>query len=444
MPISAGKRIGFVTARAAGNDGVSLESAKWAEILASYMHSTYWCGGKIDRDPDCSMEVPEAFFEHPRNVDINNRIWGRRTRSRVVTELIHSLFHDLKESLYRFVDRFGIEILIAENVLSLPMHLPLGIALTEFLAETGLPAIAHHHDFYWERPRFSVNSVQDYHDMAFPPNLPNLQHVVINSEAQRDLGLRKGVHAILVPNVLDFENPPPPIDAYAADVRDAIGLERDDVFILQPTRVVPRKGIEHAIELVRQLKNPKIKLVVAHEAGDEGLSYREALLEIARNAGVDLRFFAHRVAGARGKTNGIKRYTLWDVYPHADLITYPSLYEGFGNAFLEAAYYRKPILVNRYSIYVADIEPMGFRTITMDGYLTPRLVDSVNQVLNDPSLREEMTSHNYEIGKRFFSYSVLRRKLRTLITNVTGLDSMQGQAPTTVSIRLRSFTARSA
>ncbi len=268
--MDAGKRIGFVCTRAAGTDGVSLESAKWAQILAHYDHSSYWFAGKLDRDPSISMLVPEAFFDHPRNVAVNERIWGHRTRSREITGAIHGLFRDLKESLYRFVDRFGIEVIIAENVLSLPMNLPLGIALTEFLAETGLPAIAHHHDFYWERSRFSVNPVQDYLDMAFPPSLPNIQHVAINSAGQRDLGLRKGVHAILVPNVLDFENPPPPVDEYSADIRQEIGLKPDDLLILQATRVVPRKGIEHAIELVRQLDNPKIKLVVSHEAGDEG------------------------------------------------------------------------------------------------------------------------------------------------------------------------------
>ena len=37
--------------------------------------------------------------------------------------------------------------------------------------------------------------------------------------------------------------------------------------------------------------------------------------------------------------------------PHADLVTYPSTFEGFGNAFLEAIYYCRPIVVNTYSIY---------------------------------------------------------------------------------------------
>jgi hypothetical protein len=48
---------------------------------------------------------------------------------------------------------------------------------------------------------------------------------------------------------MDFENPPSPPDDYASDVRQALEIKDDELFILQPTRVVARKGIEHAIEL---------------------------------------------------------------------------------------------------------------------------------------------------------------------------------------------------
>ena len=58
-----------------------------------------------------------------------------------------------------------------------------------------------------------------------------------------------------------------------------------------------------------------------------------------------------------------KIYTLEDIYPHADLVTYPSNFEGFGNAFLEAIYYKKPIVVNTYSIYSMDIKPKEFKVI---------------------------------------------------------------------------------
>ncbi len=77
--------------------------------------------------------------------------------------------------------------------------------------------------------------------------------VVINSSAQNQLALRRGIGATLIPNVMNFEKPPAPPDAYAADVRSALGVAEDELFVLQPTRVVQRKGIEHAIELVARL-----------------------------------------------------------------------------------------------------------------------------------------------------------------------------------------------
>lgn len=419
------ERIGFISTRFAGTDGVSLESAKWAQVLWDHRHISYWYAGLLDRAPDISMCIPEAYFNHPENTWINERIWGRTQRDREVTGRIHALARYLKDTIYQFVETFDISILIIENAVTIPMHVPLGIGITEFLSETHLPAIAHHHDFYWERSRFSVTAVHDYLDMAFPPRDPELQHVVINQTAQEEISWRKGVPSVLVPNVLDFENPPPPTDAYALDIRQEIGIAPEDVMILQPTRVVPRKGIEHAIRLVGRLNDPKYKLVVSHEAGDEGLEYHERLLELAQEEAVDLRFIATRIGEIRQlDSEGNKIYTLWDLYPHADLITYPSLYEGFGNAFLEATYFRIPVLINRYSIFTRDIEPKGFKLAVMDGFLTHEVVEEVRRQLEDHAYRQEVLDHNYEVAKRFYSYSVLRRSLRTLITNITGLSEL--------------------
>ncbi len=418
------RNIGFVSTRFAGTDGVSLESAKWARLLWDHSHISYWYAGKLDREPSTSMLVPEAYFYHSDNVAINEQVFGRRRRPPEVTRKIYDMAEYLKGTLYEFVEKFTIDILVVQNALCLPMHIPLGLALTHFIAETEIPTIAHHHDFYWERPRYSVNAVGDFLAMAFPPSLPSIQHATINTAAQQDLSWRKGASSILVPNVLDFENPPPAPDQYAQDFREAIGIAPDDILFLQPTRVVPRKGIEHAIALLSQLKNPKCKLVVTHASGDEGLEYQDALIELAADHGVDLRFVHTRVTETRSTdAMGQKTYSLWDVYPHADFVTYPSLYEGFGNALLEAFYFRKPVLVNRYSIFIADIEPKGFRVITMNGYITRKVIDQVKRVIEDEKYREEMVNHNYELGKAFFSYSVLRRKLRSMISNITGTES---------------------
>ena len=418
-----GKNIGFISTRFSGTDGVSLESAKWAEVLEANGHQCYWFAGELDREAGKSLLVEEAHFEHETVKWVQDRAFGRKGRKAVVTDMIHALRSLLKVRLYEFIEKFNLDLLIAQNSLTIPMHIALGLAITEVVAETEIPIIAHHHDFYWERVRFSVTSVHDYLQMAFPPNLPNIQHAVINSAAQEELALRTGIASIVIPNVLDFENPPQVDHDYTADFRREIGLEESDIMILQPTRIVQRKGIEHAIELVKMLGERKYKLIISHEAGDEGYDYAEWLRDHAREHQVDLRLIATRVADRRRVNDqGERQYTLWDVYPHADFITYPSLHEGFGNAFLEAVYFKKPILINRYATFIRDIEPKGFNLIVMDGFLTKKNVQQVREVLNSPQIKEKMVHHNYETAKRHYSYALLRRWLSAILINFFGID----------------------
>ena len=410
--------IGFLSTRLAGTDGVTLETAKWAKVCQQLGHKVFFCAGQLEDGLSPSLLVPEAHFTHPAVLAIQNKCFGVRTRPAHISDQIHELSRGLKVSIREFVSKYAIDVLVPQNVLAIPMHLPLGVAMTEFIAETGIPTIAHHHDFYWERQRFLINGVQDILDAAFPPNLGSIKHVVINTPARRELAQRKGVPSSLIPNVFDFDAEPPGTDEYARDLREQIGVEPDDILILQPTRIVSRKGVEHAIELVRRLKDPRAKLVVSHSAGDEGMEYFQWLTDLAKSQGIDMRFVANRFSETRKfDERGGKIYTLWDIYPHADLITYPSSYEGFGNAFLEAVYFRKPIVVNRYSVYMVDIEPLGFETITMDGYVTEGVVNHARRILQDLDLRKQMTDRNYSIAKRHFSMTVLRKKLQLLLAD---------------------------
>ncbi len=414
--VPLGKNIGFVSTRFSGTDGVSLEACKWALLFAENGCRCFWFSGETDQEKAKSRIVPEAHFQHEKNRWINEQVIGARRRTPLVTRTIHELRSLLKAQLHRFFEQFDIDLVVAENVLTIPMHVPMGLALTEAIAETQIPTISHNHDFFWERMRYAVNAVGDYLRMAFPPNLPNLRHVVINSEAQEQLALRAGVASTIIPNVLDFEHPPAVHSAGTRMLRESIGLAETDRLVLQPTRVIRRKGIEHAISLVRALDDPRNKLVVSHEAGDEGFEYARWLEETAAEQGVDLRFVRHRI-GDPWTENGRDTCpcTLWDVYPHADFITYPSLYEGFGNAFLEAVFFQKPMLINRYSTFVRDIEPLGFDLIVMDGYLTRDVVAQVGAVLEDSDRREAMVRRNYAVAARHFSYGVLADKLNVVL-----------------------------
>jgi glycosyltransferase involved in cell wall biosynthesis len=298
------------------------------------------------------------------------------------------------------------------------MHIPLGLAITEVIAETGVPAIGHHHDFFWERQRFLMSGVDDYLDMAFPPRLHSINHVVINTEARAQLGRRRGLSSTVIPNVYDFAAQPRGIDEYNHTLRADLGMGEGDFLFLQPTRVIARKGIEHAIELASRLSERRVKLLVSHQERDEGSDYFRRIVEYAGFLKVDLVAGSPLLGTSRGtRPEGGKIYDLWDCYANADLVTYPSAYEGFGNAFLEAIFYKKPLMVNRYSIFESDIEPIGFKTALMDTYITDETVRHVRRFLDEPELRREATERNFELGKKYFSYELLEQRLRTVIMN---------------------------
>jgi glycosyltransferase involved in cell wall biosynthesis len=414
------RRIGFVATRLRGTDGVTLEAAKWIQVLESEGHRCFFLSGEGDGGGAGAVVVPEMHFQHPEVQEIYLTAFTSRIRPQATTERIHQLAQHLRQAIARFVEAFDVEILIVENALAIPLNLPLGLALTEYIAETGIPVIGHHHDLFWERKRFLVNCVWDYLNMSFPPHLPSIQHVVINSSASNQLSLRTGVSPVIIPNVMDFERPPDPADGYAENIRVDLGLRPGEYLVLQPTRIVQRKGIEHAIDLVDRLPLEAC-LVVTHASGDEGHGYEEYLRRLASRLKARVNFEADIIRSERGETaGGGKVYSLGDAYQAADLVTYPSTIEGFGNAFLEAIYHRRPLVVNNYSIFATDIRPKGFRVIEFDGYITDETVWWTQRLLKDPALTSEMTEHNYQLARRHYSYAVLRRHLRTLLANVFG------------------------
>lgn len=423
------RRAAFISTRIAGTDGVSLEIAKWAEVLERLGIECYYLAGECDRPAQRSALIEYGHFQHPEILDISQRAFESERRTRELTDDIMRITRHIRDQLCQSLDDLKIDAIIPENALTIPMNIPLGIAIVQVVQEGGLPCVAHHHDFYWERPRFLVNAVDDLIRYAFPPALPQVQHVVINSLASEEFSRRTGLSCRIIPNVMDFANPPPEADAYAREFRREIGLKDGEALILQPTRVVARKGIEHSVELIRRLGSDSAKLVITHASGDEGDTYGQRIREYAEIMGVEVLYVDNRIAEQRGVSpDGKKLFTLADAFSQADLVSYPSLYEGFGNAFLEAVYYRCPILCNRYSIYRTDIGPCGFRTVEFDDYLTTETVDEVRRVLDDAALRREMADTNYRLAEQFFSFEVLEDELNVLVRRPQNIYRLAGRS----------------
>lgn len=408
-----GSRIGFISTRFSGIDGVSLESEKWAEVLRRNGNACFWFGGELDTGGEGGMEVPLAHFQHPDILALHRQLFGVSERSPELTETVHHIRRRLKVELQAFIDRFSLQILVVENALTIPLNIPLGLALTETIAERALPVVAHHHDFFWERDRFAVNAVGDFLRMAFPPALPMIRHVVINSEAQAQLAHRCGIASTVIPNIMDFDaRVPAPPDT----LRKQLGFAAGDIVIFQPTRIIQRKGIEYAVDLIRDLEDPRCKLLITHEAGDEGFDYRDHIVRYARKNRVDMCLKPIEFSARNGGRSLFERHSaLWDCYQMADFVTFPSLVEGFGNAFLEAVFFGKPLLVNRYATFIRDIEPLGFDLVLIDGFVGDNTVQEVRNILDSPLRRRQIAETNFSVARDHFSYAVFEDLLRPLL-----------------------------
>lgn len=428
--------VGFVSTRFAGTDGVSLETAKWATVMERLGHRAFYFCGVSDRPAAVSRVVPEAFFGHPDIAAINRAVFASHgvapefaaargltvvVRPAAISSRIQELQGHLKSELYAFSREFQLDLLVIENASAIPLNLPLGLAISEFIAETGMPTIGHHHDLPWERQRFLVNGVADIIAAAFPPVHAAIRHVVINSIQALELASRRGVTARVIPNTMDFDRPPAPVSTEViAAARADLGLAAGELLLLQPTRIVARKGIEHAIEFTRRLDRPA-RLVISHTAGDEGSAYEQRIRGYADLLGVKLVLAADLVTES-GKPSqaGGRRYTLDELYEAADFVTYPSQFEGFGNAFLEAVFHRRPILVSNYSTYEVDLRPRGFRVVWFDEFISEGTLDQARRLLDDQAEAARWAASNYEVGRAHFSFAVLERHLTDLIVDCFG------------------------
>jgi glycosyltransferase involved in cell wall biosynthesis len=421
-------RIGIIIGRIGDVDGVSLETEKWITVLKEMGHEIYLLSGRYRKSilgkeyetlmpglsffsPECEWEQDRAFFYPPDDPS-------------ELLEHLHRVSDGWAIRMFKWVMLNKIEVIVSENASALPSHLSMGMAIKKLVEHTGVRIICHDHDFYWERGKRYVTpfpEVEKIMKETFPLQIPHAKHAVINSPSKKALKERFGMNGVIVvPNVMDFDQPYGEVDEYNKDLLKSLGIGKRDIPLFQVTRIVERKGIETALELLERFEDERIKLVITGSAkDDERKGYYKTLIRIINKKKLNGRaIFAHqRILNDRGTTpQGEKIFNLSDAYAHATASTYFSKYEGFGNAFLEAVLSKTPIFVNNYPpVYWPDIGSKGFKTVMLENNkLTDEAVAEATKILHNKKLQKEIVEHNYNLGKYLFSFDVLREKLEIL------------------------------
>lgn len=351
---SRAPRVAIVSFRLGGPDGVSVEAAKWGWAFGQLGYDVYTVAGEgaVDRVVPGLMAGPITTGRPAPPLDLD----------------------DLRDALA------GAELVVLENLCSLPLNLEASRATAELLA--GRPVILRHHDLPWQQAKYAW--------APDPPSDPDWRHVTINDLSRRQLAA-KGIDAQTIFNRFDPE--PPPGDREG--VRRTLGVDEDQLVLLQPTRAIRRKNIPASIALAKALGAFLWVLGAAEE------DYAPELAELLASAPVPLH---HGPVPPIGKTTGVEH-----AYAACDLVSFPSIWEGFGNPPLEASAHRCPVAVGPYPVG-QELVQLGFRWF--DASEPKPIADWMAQADHDTLL-----DHNAALVRTHFSLTDLPERLSTLISD---------------------------
>jgi hypothetical protein len=337
--------------RLGGADGVSVEATKWEWALGVLGFSTRRIAGEICGPPRQDDVVLPGFAIHAPAGAADA--------------------HGLAAALD------GADLVVVENLCSLPLNAGASLAASEAIARHRGRVAFRHHDLPWQRAALAgIRGV--------PPDLPGALHVVLSDRSRGELAAR-GITAHTIRNAFDVDAPP----GDRARTRAELGFGDDDLVVLQPTRAIARKnvpgGLRFGEELAALLPRRRVVYWLTGPAED---GYGSELARVTAATALPLVLGRARSAP--------------DAYAAADVVAFPSTWEGFGNPVVETAIARRPLAAGSYPV-LDEILASGLHVFDVD---RPEEVAAFLQAPN-PAMLER----NVEVARRDFSLRDLPGRL---------------------------------
>jgi glycosyltransferase involved in cell wall biosynthesis len=450
--------IGIVHYRVGRTDGVSLEIEKRRQILTDLGYNVILISGPLEAGAD--RVIPELEFDTPfiRAIKENSfAFFNHRSMSdKHLMEKIEFISSAITKQFLALHAEYRFSALLVHNIYSHGRHIAAASAFSRIAKQLGIPIIATNHDYYWERDEYQQSTsslIEDYLQSYVPPALANVHHISINSLAAGQLKSSRKIDSTVLPDIFDFDQPMWQADSFNLDFRKHIGMNSNDLLILQATRVVERKAIELAVDFVREINKRKTKLtgkklyngriltpeskvvfVLAGYAEKSAKAYLHKILNYAKEQQIEILNISEMIGSKRSEGLTKKQYSLWDAYVHADVITYPSLVEGWGNQFIEAVFARKPVVLFEYPVFKADIKPEGYHYVSLgdmiaatdeDGlvHIAPEAnIEATERLINwltDAAATQSHLDANFAIGARNHGFPVMREYLERKLIQAT-------------------------
>ncbi|NDJ52494.1 MAG: glycosyltransferase family 4 protein, partial [Chloroflexi bacterium] len=257
-----------------------------------------------------------------------------------------------------------------------------------------------------QAPESAAPSLRRFLNNVVPRSIARAHHVLADSEATRqdviaEYGTAPTKISVLYSGVDPRFSPiTDPDHLSALRQRYQIGEAR---FVLAVGTVQPRKNYARLAEAVAAQADPDVKLVIAGGKGwlEDDLYRRIDALKLGQR----VQFLGF-----------VPDEDLPSLYSAAEILAFPSLYEGFGLPILEAMACGTPVLTANVS---SMPEVAGDAALLVDPTSVDALADALTQLLDRETLRTTLIERGFAQAKRF-TWAKAARQLRQ--TYATLLD----------------------
>jgi hypothetical protein len=360
-------------------DGVSIEAAKWALALEALGCSVRTLAGAGTAD----QLLPELASDASRPPEL---------------EVLGAALE-------------GADVVVVENLCSLPLNQAASTAVAEVLA--GRPAILHHHDLASQRPALA--------HLFPPPDDPCWAHVVINDLSAAELRLA-GIRASVVRNRFDPDPPP----GRRALLRRALGLGDGERLLVHPVRAIPRKNVPAALQIAELAGGVYWLLGPAEDGYGTTLQRLLATTSAPVRRGWPEGRGEHGPRGEHGQggepSGPARPFDMHDVYAACDGVLLPSSWEGFGNPAIESATHDRPLVIGDYPV-ASELRAMGFSWFDAASEAGR---EAFSRYLGEPD--PALLAHNHAVARASLPLSGLPGALGPILESVLRPPVRSGRA----------------
>jgi len=170
-----------------------------------------------------------------------------------------------------------------------------------------------------------------------------------------------------------------------------------DKYLLYVGSIEERKNLLTLLKCLKELPNQKLIIV------GNGKEYKNKCLKFIKSNQLEKRitFLKH-----------LSLNQLASIYQNAQMLVYPSLFEGFGIPIIEALFCKTPVITSKGGCFS---EAGGSSSIYIDPTNIEEMKTAILSILNDQDKREKQIEKGFEHAQKFNDEAIAKKLMSTYL-----------------------------